>query len=964
MVDYQSTALIKFLQDTGPNYAAKIDELRDAAEGWLSYIPQTFPHYTRHTIRHSDEVVLQASDLLFRDDGRMVVDLSPLEAFVIAAAAYLHDAGMVVSDQAKTEILGSAEWKTWVSEGQPGFKRYTAVRRVKELGANADADDVRDFLADVELRRLIADFVRRTHHLRSADFITAHQARLGRFGFDHPLLTRTIADVCAAHGLPHQELDDPTRFPFLRTIHGEKLNVRFAAIILRLADLLDLSSERACPLVLNAANPLPPDSTPHWTQYERIIQHAVSPQRVEIVAECQTQEEHRVLQDWLTWLSAEGVAARGLLAGSERHANWSPPIVTTEGNDRTLRVRRAAGATYIPSNWKFRVDPEIVLDRLIHDIYTSPLSFVRELLQNGLDAQRCRMFEDLGDSSRGGQAPTRVEESVRRRYPLLVSLEETSRHNDLTGEDERVQVLRVKDKGIGMTLGVVQDYLLQVGRSFYSTPQFRDQYAFVPTSRFGVGFLSVFGASDHVVVRTKRAGAPGLQLTLSGPRNYLLTEEFETAEVGTEVEAVLRQPREPGELTEAVAGWCRRVEFPIEVSDLGSSTTVTAETSRDFVYEQPDVTKDGWTLAVRAFPIDRGGVEGELYVFVRRDPTGVESWNAWSWARYTYPKQHPAARAPSMAGSVTCINGLAVDTGFRYGFRTGAAERVDVRKNVPDLPITRQLHGRGRGPSIERPIKEAWEETLSAHIASLPQPSWRYLNSLADRFGFLESYWLRVPGLVPCVVNGESRKAAADELCGFDDIVVVNERQDPEEAGDDRPHLGVTTLDGLDNQVRRALLRDRHIAAVEFAGEVWVKVVWHAGDTALLYWKERGDAVYLSEFPTDGQLGVMLHSTGPGSEYAYVLNSRNPLVTWLERVRAACASRAAGLVGDEWEQIVQLLLPPLRHPGYEWDTVLKFLDRWNDLTVPTDLRPPSDLPSRAELVRTWVLRRASARSRD
>ncbi|HEX8249239.1 MAG TPA: hypothetical protein VF599_13765 [Pyrinomonadaceae bacterium] len=101
--------LIEFIEKKHPEYYGKICELREAIEGWLSYIPQTFPHYTRHTIRHSDKIIAQISDLLFKNDDatQPIVRLSGVEAYILVAAAYLHDAGMVTSDKEKGEILTS-----------------------------------------------------------------------------------------------------------------------------------------------------------------------------------------------------------------------------------------------------------------------------------------------------------------------------------------------------------------------------------------------------------------------------------------------------------------------------------------------------------------------------------------------------------------------------------------------------------------------------------------------------------------------------------------------------------------------------------------------------------------------------------------------------------------------------------------------------------------------------------------
>ncbi len=123
------TALIAFLQAKDAAYYGKVCELRESVRGWLNYIPHTFPHYTRHTLEHSDEIVLQMSKLLFQDDHpeSHVIDLSPAEAYILIAAAYLHDAGMVTSDSQKQEILASDAWKNWTTDG-PGANRWQAVQ--------------------------------------------------------------------------------------------------------------------------------------------------------------------------------------------------------------------------------------------------------------------------------------------------------------------------------------------------------------------------------------------------------------------------------------------------------------------------------------------------------------------------------------------------------------------------------------------------------------------------------------------------------------------------------------------------------------------------------------------------------------------------------------------------------------------------------------------------------------------
>ena len=96
MTQISQSALLQFLEVKNRMLFGKTIEIRDAIKDWLSYIPQSFPHYTQHTIEHSDEIILQISKLIFNnnDSTQPVVQLSAIEAYILVAAAYLHDAEM------------------------------------------------------------------------------------------------------------------------------------------------------------------------------------------------------------------------------------------------------------------------------------------------------------------------------------------------------------------------------------------------------------------------------------------------------------------------------------------------------------------------------------------------------------------------------------------------------------------------------------------------------------------------------------------------------------------------------------------------------------------------------------------------------------------------------------------------------------------------------------------------------
>jgi hypothetical protein len=119
-------ALSVYLKQRDDAYFGKLVVLRDEISRWLSFTPATFPHYTSHTVAHSDQIVTELSHLLF-DGGepdKVRLDLSPAEAYILLASAYLHDSGMVASDSEKISILKSPIWEAWVSADGGGAKRW------------------------------------------------------------------------------------------------------------------------------------------------------------------------------------------------------------------------------------------------------------------------------------------------------------------------------------------------------------------------------------------------------------------------------------------------------------------------------------------------------------------------------------------------------------------------------------------------------------------------------------------------------------------------------------------------------------------------------------------------------------------------------------------------------------------------------------------------------------------------
>jgi hypothetical protein len=373
---------------------------------------------------------------------------------------------------------------------------------------------------------------------------------------------------------------------------------------------------------------------------------------------------------------------------------------------------------------------------------------------------------------------------------LRVSLDEVEVENPLLGERERKQRVTVDDAGTGMDVDVIRRFLLQVGRSFYTSPEFRDRYPFVPTSRFGIGFLSVFAVSDHVELETynptSRAGDGAVHLVLTGPRSYLLTSRGTRSVAGTRVGVRLREPMKAGELTDLLRHWCRRVEFPVTVAEGGRETTIEAQEVGGF---SASVSTDRGpaVCAVRAFPIESELLDGEVYIPSWTDADG-ESWVARDRVEEHVRLQPTADIDTFWPTSLVCLHGLNVGDPRnvrdyrreqRHRGLDSLAARVDVRGPTDAITLSREgpLREELRSqPDLLLALEPTYERLLDAHLASTPLArgprGWRYRQQLVGEFP-LPTYWRTAPGVVRAFRAGEEVHCSAREVMEAPRLTVI-----------------------------------------------------------------------------------------------------------------------------------------------------------------------------------------------
>lgn len=170
---------------------------------------------------------------------------------------------------------------------------------------------------------------------------------------------------------------------------------------------------------------------------------------------------------------------------------------------------------------QFQVDLRAVVELLARHVYSSPRVYIRELLQNGVDAVTARRQLDA-DAPLG---PVRF------------------RPSDAGGDG----ALLVDDPGIGLTLTEVHELLATIGGSSKRDELDLQREGFL--GRFGIGLLSCFVVADRIEVVSRSAtGAGPVRFVGHDDGTYeveeLADDDDRAPEAGTRVRLVPRRGHE------------------------------------------------------------------------------------------------------------------------------------------------------------------------------------------------------------------------------------------------------------------------------------------------------------------------------------------------------------------------------------------------------------------------------------
>lgn len=557
-------------------------EIASAAAEHLKQVNSQLPEFDIHDASHSEKVIQNMEGLMKQE---VIERLSSYELFLLYLAGYLHDCAMALPAW-ELHLLKMTEGmegftsnqldKSFVHDGQTPYKLSKAIETVKEnaekLYGNYDTAKkyIFAFSTETEMQRDMAErlcdyqkfrngytielkakakeglineylnfsdliryeYVRTTHAQRIEQYIKnlapLFTERLG--GAWGGALAKDLSKICRSHG---ESMEYVKGLGEQASYFGEEsANLQFVATMLRLADVLHFSHDRAPRSLFAEKMVRSKESLLHWTVKFQGINYTLEEidangrVKIKYMAYCDEPGLYYFIHQYLDWVDNEIEnyfrfiqAMRYSIQTTHLTSNYELKIA--ESVDRT-QIKYNEEKFKPVQNMKFTLNQNKILELLMGTgLYKNKYLCLRELYQNSLDACRCMISM----------------KNVRGKIEFGLG--------HCTENNQTRTYLYCLDNGIGMTKDTIVNYFLKIGNSFYNSREFQRRNAvwdssFKPTSQFGIGILSCFMIGDKIEITTKALAEDGgineeIRFSIDGPHEnfyYMQPDELDIEKIG------------------------------------------------------------------------------------------------------------------------------------------------------------------------------------------------------------------------------------------------------------------------------------------------------------------------------------------------------------------------------------------------------------------------------------------------
>lgn len=546
-----------------------LTEWRDRKRQYISQLECTafeYQHYSRHDVTHSISI-LEAIEMLL---GKERVDLlSAGDLWMLLECAYMHDLGMNLNYKELLELWeNNQEFKKYlenalaedsgISQGAIKYKQLDnllhdreKIEGISHLKDEAVLEWKESWPLELEreLTVLVAEFIRKRHTQR---VMQSDEKLDNRKDSVIPIrLYKVRALAASLHGENFETIISELE-PCTKGFGNTRIHPRFAAAMLRIADLLDMENNRFNISAMEYFGKLPYYSMLHYEKHRAITHISICPRKIEAKAVSDDPEVCALTSSWFGLLDQE---VRNLICF------WNeivPPDLVgclLQTCECKVLLQKDSGKHIfnMKPGREFEVNRQKLLELMVGlGFYKSRLDFIREYLQNAIDATKMKLWRDIQSGAYTYSDNFNVH-SVEREYDFtpfdigneIYNLYTIDLHIEIDAQTNKVSI-SIIDKGIGMEKSCIE-VISKIGSGWRKREEYKEDLQKMPrwmkpTGGFGIGIQSAFMVTDEVEIITRAINeAEGRKIKLQTPKNrgQITEETVQNIREGTEVNIVL-----------------------------------------------------------------------------------------------------------------------------------------------------------------------------------------------------------------------------------------------------------------------------------------------------------------------------------------------------------------------------------------------------------------------------------------
>ncbi len=525
-------------------------------ERYMSSVLTTFPTYSTHDALHSVNIIASIEKILGKS---RIKALSAIDTFLILMCAYMHDIGMLYTDKEVRTIWDSVPFQDFLKNCESGNGDVSHAARLV-MGKVKDGKTEEPWPLEVRqsVTIVLMEYFRPRHGKRIEQFNTpgGDNGIAGLLRIEDSFLPIRLIKMINRISMAHtagfeQMLETLTRTD---SFNGEEFHPRMIAFLLRMGDLCDLDNTRFNRVAIAAFGTLKDENLAHYFKHRSVETLLISEDEIRIVADVRKEDIAQTCR--MEWEICEDARVDGIFEQTIReHINWKTWM------EQELRDARLNVQELFPKSWNFKL-PELIYQIKINgqssvssnenlkfqfsaekayslieniSIYNDEkFIFVRELIQNAIDATKIQLWRELrtnGGEEAAKLTPFEVEEQfpgIFERYQIGIQLHYK--------EETETFSFQIQDKGIGISLSDLKENILQTASSWGKRAAYKEEIRQMPkwlqpTGAFGIGMHTVFSVTDQMKIFTKserEAWANEITLHSGKKDGYVFCQKAET----------------------------------------------------------------------------------------------------------------------------------------------------------------------------------------------------------------------------------------------------------------------------------------------------------------------------------------------------------------------------------------------------------------------------------------------------